>query len=230
MKTQLSLKKPDNLDEVKAAYNDNYLVYYEPLEELLNATTHAIGAVFGLIGLIFLLLNSQSPLEYFVSLFTTTCFSVMYLCSTLYHAIIPIKAKKILRQIDYSSINLMVLACGAAACLLYGTIYGYVAFSIAVFLTLTVAFLCFKNFRRYRKFSVVSNTICGILVGIQVILCRNLIPAQSLYCFLAGIILILIGFAMFGIKLKYIHTVFHVFILAGTVCLFFSSLIIIKTF
>ena len=56
------------------------------LEEVGNAVTHGVGALFGIAGLVLLLLKSRTSLSLFCSLVYGLCLVVMFLMSCLYHS------------------------------------------------------------------------------------------------------------------------------------------------
>lgn len=56
MLKNFSLKTPENTEELKELYKKNQLVYYTPLEEFINSSSHALGAVFALIFMIFMMI------------------------------------------------------------------------------------------------------------------------------------------------------------------------------
>ena len=56
-----SLKAPDNVDELKQQYAEQSLVYYTPLEELINSVTHALGAIFAVVMLGLMLRVATTP-------------------------------------------------------------------------------------------------------------------------------------------------------------------------
>ncbi|MBQ8159123.1 MAG: hemolysin III family protein, partial [Clostridia bacterium] len=79
------------------------------LEEVGNAVTHGVGALMSIIGLVLLLLRSDTPLKRFAAILYSTCLILLYLMSCLYHAFpAGTTVKRLWRRFDYSSIYLLI--------------------------------------------------------------------------------------------------------------------------
>jgi hemolysin III len=219
----ITLKSPANEEELKALYKQNELVYYSPLEELLNTVTHAAGVLFGVFMLAFMLIKSAAPAEYATSAMSCICFIIMFSCSAAYHGISKINAKRILRRVDYSSINLTVIACGTGACLLYGNLYGYIAYGVSLCISLIVVVLCMRYFGKFRYLAIASNFVNGALFTAAFIISRGQIPVLALQLSISGFVLCLIGAVLFGVKFRFAHTIFHLFVLFGPICLMYAN-------
>lgn len=219
----LTLKTPSNENELKLLYKQNELVYYSPLEELFNTLTHAVGAVFGAVMLVLMLLKATTAAGYWAAALSSICFIIMFSCSSAYHGTNQISVKRILRRVDYSSINLTVIACGTGACLLYGHLFGYIAYGVCFSISIIIMVLCMKYFGKFRYVAVASNFVNGAVLAIAYILSKDLIPAIATQFSLAGLILCLVGAILFGVKVKFAHTIFHLFVLFGPICLMFAN-------
>ncbi len=78
-------------------------------EEVGNAVTHGVGAILAVIGLIILLIRSTTPLQIMGALFYGISMFFMMTMSSLYHSFKwGIKAKRLWRRFDYSSIYLQI--------------------------------------------------------------------------------------------------------------------------
>lgn len=223
MNKTFSLKTPDNVAEIKERYKQNELVYYSPLEELLNVLTHAVGIVFGFVMMVLMFLRASSPAGYATAALSSLGFISLFLNSSLYHGTTSVKTKKTLRRVDYASINLLVLSCGTGICLLYGNIVGYIIYAVCLAITVLVMFLCIRYFGKLRHSAIISNFVIGALFLAVFFIVRANIPVIAAQLYIAGTVLVLIGAALFGIKTKFIHTVFHVFVLVGPACFLLSN-------
>lgn len=215
-------------DEIIAArrveYKEYGLVYYTPFEELLNALTHGAGLVFGIIGMIFMLLRSTTPSSYATSVLVAFGFIVLYGCSTTYHAVTDVKAKSIIRRFDHSSVNFVIISCGVSMCLLTsGHVYNYVALAMCYLVTAVNFVLCFVNLEKFKAPSFISNFVTAAFLFSVYILNRTWFSLTVKLLYLLGCVLCVIGASIFGIKKKYVHTIFHLFTLAGTIVFFFVT-------
>lgn len=102
----ISLKTPKNTDELKELYKQNQLVYNTPIEELINSSSHALGAVFALIFMIFMMIAAKSPAQYVTAFFSCFLIAIEFLVSATYHGVSDMKKKLVWRKIDFPAVNL----------------------------------------------------------------------------------------------------------------------------
>lgn len=233
MKLSPSLRTPENTDELKTLYAQNQLVYYTPLEELVNSALHASGAVFALIFMVFMLLASTSPAQYATAF--TACFliAVEFAVSAIYHGVSDMKAKLVWRKIDFPAVNLNVIACATATCLLYEQVYGYVALGISFFIAVTMFVLCAWRFDIFRKVSVASTFVIGGLMFaafFTALFSQYGIPESTGIIYGAGLASCLLGAAIFGVHKRYVHCLFHFFVLVGPVLFLIATYLQILSF
>lgn len=195
-------------------------------EEIANAITHGIGVFLSLIAFVVLLKSSviKGSTRHIVacSLYGTSLL-ILYIVSTLYHSFRQNKAKNILRILDHICIYLLIAGTYMPLTLvvLYG-IWGWILFSIqCVFSLLGILFKVFFG-TRYPTVSVIFYVLMGCMA----------LPAMkpiSEAISLAGFMWIILGgvFYIFGIlffaidqKVSYFHTIWHLFVLAGSACHF----------
>ena len=217
-----ALQTPTNVDELKAEYKANSLVYYTPLEELFNTTTHALGAVFAVVCLVLMLLRAKTPEAVATAILSCFCIGLEFFISAAYHGARKISRKKIWRRVDYPAVNLNVIACGASLCLLYGHIYGYIAFGLSFALSFFMLFGCLFAFEKFMSWCVGSTFTVGALLFAAFFVSYftgSGITNQRLVgaLYLSGLITCLIGAIVFKIHKRYMHSVFHVFVLVGPI-------------
>ena len=79
------------------------------LEEIGNSISHGLGAIFGIVALVLMLLKSDTPMKITGSIVYGTSMIIMMLMSCLYHAWKHgLRVKRIWRRFDYSSIYLLI--------------------------------------------------------------------------------------------------------------------------
>ena len=81
-----------------------------PFEERLNAWSHGIGVVLGIVGLIFLIsvVQSQTPYVLFSVIVYGLSIIILFSASTLYHAVRGEQRKHHFRIVDHISIYLLI--------------------------------------------------------------------------------------------------------------------------
>ena len=79
------------------------------LEEVGNAVTHGVGALFSIAGLVLLILRSDTSLGLFCAIVYGLCLVIMFLMSCLYHSFRwGSGVKRLWRRFDYISIYLLI--------------------------------------------------------------------------------------------------------------------------
>ncbi|WP_047982314.1 PAQR family membrane homeostasis protein TrhA [Ornithinibacillus contaminans] len=199
-------------------------------EEIANAITHGIGVILSIAGLVLLIVFSafHGSAMHVVSftIFGTTMV-LLYTSSTLVHALPPGKAKDLFEIFDHSSIYLFIAGTytpftllvikGALGWSMFGIIWG-----------LALAGIVFKAY--FVKKFLFTSTILYLLMGWMVVIGWNRIVAGIDF---GGVVLLGVGGLCYTIGtifymwrgFKYHHMVWHIFVLAGTACHFFSVLL-----
>ena len=201
-----------------------------PGEEIANSVSHGIGLVAALIGTPFLVVHAVRTGDAgFVvgsSIFAATMI-LLYLASTLYHALSNGKAKRVFRVIDHSAIFLLIagtytpftlgVLSGAWGWTLFGMVWG-----------LAVAGVVLKAFNRlpHPVLSTGIYLLMGWLVVIAIDPLLDRVPTAGLLWLVAGGLSYTAGVVFFALdsRLRYGHLVWHLFVMAGTVCHYFAVL------
>lgn len=220
MNIKEALKTPPNTDELKQIYKDNGLVYYTPKEELFHSISHALGAVVALVFMIFMLLNATTPAAYATAVLSCALIAIEFSISATYHGVSDMKKKLMWRTLDFPAVNLNVIACATATCLMYGSIYGYVAFGVSFAIAAVIFVLCLYRFDIFRKVSVASTFVIGGLMFaafFTAYFSQKGISQATSFVYLAGLASCLLGAAVFGVHKRYVHCLFHVFVLVGPI-------------
>jgi hemolysin III len=209
---------------------------YSAGEEIFNSVSHGAGAVLSAAAIPLLVVDAVryapagSTPFYVVSyaIFGASLF-ILYLFSTLYHAMIPWKAKSILRIFDHSSIYLLIAGTYTPFCLaaLHGP-FGWTLFGVIWGLALTgITLYCiFGN--RLRAASAVTYVVLGWIIVFAFRPLTRVLPHISLAYLIAGGIAYTAGCPFYALKkVKWMHCIFHVFVLAGSILHFFSVYLMI---
>lgn len=214
------LATPQNTNELKEVYRQNGLVYYTPLEELINVATHAIGALFALVFMAIMLSKAHSAQGYATAVIASLLIAIEFGVSAMYHAMTDLKKKLVWRKIDFPAVNLNVIACATAICLMYNTTFGYIALDISLAIAIAIFVLCQYKFEVFRKVSVASTFVIGAIMFVAFFFAYNTssgISQSVAYIYLAGLLSCLAGAVLFGVHKRYVHCVFHVFVLIGPI-------------
>lgn len=199
------------------------------LEEILNASTHGIGALLSLMGLWMLTAASDSTGN-FETIISSVLLGIslicMYLASTLYHSFQNAKLKYIFKIADHISIYLLIAASYTPLTLIaLPKVWGWSLFGIIW--GLAVAGVIFKIFYtgRFEKSSTIIYLLMGWLALIAIKPIIHALPSAALWWLLASGFAYTIGVIFYVSKrLRFSHAAWHMFVLVGSACHFYAVL------
>ena len=197
---------------------------YSHKEEVMNVVSHAIGLVFAIIGLVYLVLRSDTATSVTSSAIYGASLTIMFLSSTIYHWVRGPHAKQFFKLLDHSAIYLLI--AGTYTPILAISIGGWVGWtSIAVIWTIAIFGVVFKCFVRHRfpKVSVITYLVMGWLSVILVYPLYQNLAAYGLLLLVAGGLFFSIGVIFYVKKhLAFTHAIWHLFVIAGCACHYFA--------
>ena len=199
-------------------------------EEIANATSHGLGLLLAVASLPILVyhaaVNGQAANVVGASLFAGTAI-VLYLVSTLYHALPAGRAKVLLNRLDHAAIYLFI--AGSYMPFLLGVLRGPVGWVLfAVVSAAAVLGVGAKLFDRLRHplWSTGLYVAMGWMALIAAVPLYERMAPAGLGWLIAGGLAYTAGAVVFLLdsKLRYAHFVWHLFVLAGSTCHFFAAL------
>ncbi|HEY0662958.1 MAG TPA: hemolysin III family protein [Lysobacter sp.] len=196
---------------------------HDPREELANAVTHGFGAAAALAGgavLIALAASQGDGWQLIGAIVFGLCLLLLYVASTLYHAIKHPVAKARLKVFDHCAIYLLIAGTYTPFTLigLRGTL-GWVLFA-AIWL-LALSGVLFKLFftGRFKLLSTLIYIAMGWLVILAIVPVFRALDAWTFGWLLAGGLCYTLGTVFYHRpSLRYSHAVWHLFVIAGSVC------------
>ena len=197
-------------------------------EEFWNSLTHFTGIILTLIGVPFLITQNSdlTKLELFSLLFFQFGLLFMYTSSTLYHYVQNIRIKKILRVVDHISIYYLIAGSYAPVCLI--TLRDHSGIEIfLIVISLMLLGTLFKIFftGKFEMLSLYLYLLMGWLIVIKIDELINLINFRGLLLVIASGLLYTIGTYFYSSKtIKYSHSIWHLFVLGGSVTHYFFIL------
>lgn len=200
-------------------------------EEVANSLSHGIGCLLAIASLPILLQFSArrggTAAVVAASLFSATMI-LLYLVSTLYHALPAGRAKQWFNRLDHAAIYLFIAGSympyllgvlrGPWGWTLFGIVWGAAALGVAA-----------KLFNRLRRplWSTGLYLAMGWVALIAAVPLFERLAAAPLSWLVAGGLAYTLGAVVFHFdaKLRYGHFVWHLFVLAGSVCHFVAALL-----
>jgi hemolysin III len=196
-----------------------------PFEEQLNAWSHGLGVLLGIIGLSLLIKfnTSDSILSLLSVIIYGASMIILFLASTLYHAIRNEKSKHYFRIIDHISIYLLIAGTytpvllitlpDSKGWLLFWVVWGIAAFGVVLKLFFT---------GKFEVFSTLLYLIMGWLIVFDFSNFAKLIATNGILLLFAGGFFYTVGIVFYTIhKIPYNHVIWHLFVLCGAICHFF---------
>lgn len=216
---------------------DRVLPTYTKGEEIFNMTSHIVGAGFGLVAMILCIIVAiihkniygiVSGIIYGITVI------LLYTMSSIYHGLSPkLKGKKVLQVLDHCSIFLLIAGSYTpfALCSLreYDNLTGWTIFSVIWILAIIGIILNAIDLKRYKVFSMICYLLMGWCIIIKVHVLPELLTMTGFILLLLGGIVYTIGAVLYGIgkKHKYIHSIFHLFILLATILQFLTIILFV---
>ena len=212
---------------------DRKLPNYSNGEEIMNMVTHIIGGVVGIAVLLlslFMTLPGRNGIEIAGAGIYGGTMIALYTMSSVYHGLHPGLAKKVMQVIDHCTIYFLI--AGTYTPILLSAFlpkYPLIAWGLLIAqwgLCALAATLTAIDLKKYTVFSM----ICYIAMGWGIILfipqCMEVMTPQGFYWLLSGGIAYTIGAVFYGIgsKKKWIHSVFHIFVVIGSILQFIAIL------
>lgn len=231
---KLETEQLNETQQLKPAKQPKQKRQYTKGEEIFNGVTHAVGGGLGLIfmivGIVFAALYNDGYAIVSMVIYGL-CMILLYTMSTIYHFLRPNRAKKVFRVFDHCSIFLLIAGTYTPFCLvalrnsgawgwtLFGVIWLFAVIGIALNATS-------MNHKMVKIFSMIAYLAMGWSAIIAIVPLLNVLPMTGFWLLVGGGMAYTVGavFYLFGKKKKYIHSVWHLFVLAGTILHFFAIL------
>lgn len=200
-------------------------------EEIFNSVSHGVGAGLSIAAIVLLVVRAvmKAPAgltAWYVSSFAVFGVSlfILYIMSTLYHALTPYNVKNVFAVFDHSSIYILIAGTYTPYCLtamtrtsgwvMFGIIWGLAVFGVTMYSV-------FGN--KMRLISAITYLPMGMLILFALKQLFANMPLFSVIMLLVGGACYVAGWPFYMMKKKkWMHCIFHLFVLAGSVCHFFS--------
>jgi len=191
-------------------------------EELASAITHGMGLALSIVALVMMIIVSDGdPWRVTGGVIFGSTLVLLYLSSTLYHSFSGPRTKPFFQVIDHSAIYLLI--AGSYTPLSLITLRGPWGWSLlGVVWGMAIAGVVIKSVMKNNREHWISTALYIVMGWLAVIAAAPLIksmPIGGLILLVAGGLCYTGGVAFFvWHKLKYNHSIWHLFVLAGSIC------------
>ncbi len=206
---------------------------YSTKEEIANAITHGIGTGLAIAAMVVLIVFAAIK----GNVWHVVSFSVygstlvlLYFASTLYHSLTNLRAKGVFHKFDHISIYLLIAGTYTPFCLT--ALRGWIGWTVlGVVWSCAILGTVLKSISVGKR--VMMSTILYVLMGWVILIAikplYNAMPYNGFLLLVAGGISYTLGTIFFiRDKVKYNHSVWHLFVLGGSVLHFFSVLTLLS--
>ncbi|MBP3938425.1 MAG: hemolysin III family protein [Clostridia bacterium] len=215
---------------MRTKLRDRQLPSYTKGEEIFNMVSHIVGGSIGIAATVLLIVfsaikgNAYSVVS--SAIFGSTMI-ILYTMSSIYHGLRPNLAKKVFQIIDHCAIYLLIAGTYTpfSLCTLreYKTSLGWTVFGIIwglAILGITLNAIDLKTFKIVSMVLYIGMGWCIVFTGKLIF---QLLGSVGFSLLLAGGVSYTIGAVLYGFgkKVKYFHSVFHLFVVAGSILHFF---------
>lgn len=202
-------------------------------EEIFSSVAHGVGSLLAIAAtvllIVFAALDGNVLAVVARSIYGATMI-ILYTMSTLYHSITNPGAKKVFRVIDHCSIFLLIAGTYTPICM--GTLLnsdGILILSIIWAAAIIGIVLNAIDLERFKNVSVAAYIVMGLLILIKIGDLVRLMPPGGLVFLTVGGAVYILGVIFYLMKkVKYMHSIWHLFVLGGSVMHFFCILFYIK--
>ena len=215
--------------------SERVLPTYTKGEEIFNMVSHIVGGALGVVAttlcIVFAAIRGNVYGIISGAIYGLTMI-VLYTMSSIYHGLKPERtSKKVFQVLDHCSIFLLIAGSYTPFCLCnireYNSGLGWGIFGIIWIMAVIGIVLNSIDIKKFKKFSM----ICYLAMGWCIIFTAHLLPKilkpTGLVLLVLGGIAYTIGAILYGVgkKKKWMHSVFHMFILLGSILHFFCILL-----
>ena len=210
---------------------DRQLPDYTKGEEIFHMVSHIVGGGFGVIALVVCVAVAAvhgSVWGIVSSIIYGTSLILLYTMSSVYHGLRPNMGKKVMQVLDHCTIYFLIAGTytPVALCAIRPRFpgWGWVIFGIVWGVSAVAVVFTAIDLKKYAKFSMACYIGLGWCVVLAVKPTIQSVPMGGLVWLLIGGIAYTVGAVLYGLgrKHRYMHSVFHLFVLLGSICHFIS--------
>lgn len=199
-------------------------------EEIFNSVSHGVGAGLSVAGTVVMIVSAvihTNAWGIVSSCIYGATLIILYTMSTLYHSLTNAKAKAFFRIMDHNTIFLLIAGTYTPITLYFlGGVTGWVLFAIVWGAAVIGIIINSINLEKARIPSIFCYVAMGWVIIFAIKPLIAAMPTVSLVFLIIGGVFYTLGIIFYAIKkVKYFHSVWHLFTVAGSVFHYFSILL-----
>ena len=201
---------------------DRILPRYCKGEEIMNMVTHIFGGALGIAVLLMCLLRARGAAAVTGTAIYGVSMIALYAVSSVYHGLKAQTAKKVMQVIDHCTIYLLIAGTYTPILLVaFRSEYPWICWGLLAWewgLTALATTLTAIDLKKYNVFSMICYIFLGWSIAFFLPQTLVVMGTAGFRLLLSGGIAYTIGAVLYGIgaKLPWIHSIFHIFVVAGS--------------
>lgn len=215
----------------KIKFSERAMPDYTKGEEVFNMVSHIAGAVFGIVVLVLSVVFSAIKGDAWAvvsSAIYGATMIMLYTVSSVYHGLRLNMGKRVMQVVDHCTIFLLIAGTytPVALCSIreYSPVWGWVLFGVVWGCAALGIVFTAIDMKKYAKLAMVFYLGMGWCVVMAAKPTLASVPLPGLAWILAGGVAYTIGAVLYGLgkRRRYMHSAFHLFVVAGSVLQFFG--------
>ena len=215
----------------KIKFRERPMPDYTKGEEIFNMASHIVGGAFGIVTLVLTVVFSaiyNNAWAVVSSAIYGSAMILLYTVSSIYHGLHMNMGKRVMQVIDHCTIYVLIAGTYTPVALCpireYSTAWGWVLFGIVWGLAALGITFTAIDMKKFEKFSMVLYLGMGWCVLMAAKPTLASVPLPGVIWILLGGIAYTAGAVAFiiGKKRRYMHSVFHIFVVIGSILQFFG--------
>jgi len=216
---------------IRTKLKDRELPTYTKGEEVFNMVSHIVGGVLGVVAIVLCSIFSSNAYAVVSSVIFGISILILYTMSSIYHGLSPkLHGKKVFQVLDHCTIFLLIAGSYTpfALCTLreYNSRLGWTIFG--VIWTMAIIGIIFNSIdiKKYKKFSMICYLVMGWCIIVKISILPQLLGNVGFALLVGGGLIYTLGAILYGVgkKHKYVHSIFHICCVLGTLLHFFCIL------
>lgn len=211
--------------------SERVLPEYSRGEEIFNMVSHIIGGAIGIAAIVLCSIFAHSGYGVVSGVIFGVTMLALYTMSSIYHGLKPdTMAKRVFQIIDHCSIFILIAGTYTPIVLCtireYNTAEGWTIFGIIWGLAAIGVTLNSIDLKKYKVFSMICYLVMGWLIITRISLIIRLLGMPAFWMLLSGGVAYTVGAVFYGVgkNKKWMHSVFHIFCVIGSVLHFLMIL------
>ena len=217
--------------------NEIEIPKYSLGEELWNAISHGLGALFSIVAFILMMIKvapTGDPFSIIAVLIYGISLIFLFTVSCVYHSLAKNNGKRVMRIMDHNMIFLLVAGSYTPYILValrniniwgWGTgVVSYIILAIVWACCILGTVFNSINIKKYAWLSMICYLFAGWVIIVAIVYLWNAIGVVGTILLISSGVAYSLGSILYGLgkKIKYMHTIFHFFVLIAAILMFIS--------